>query len=79
MRPQSDAQLKFEQLLDACDKFASSRSVERFAAGVNMSHHEACRTMVARGFRTDLQLVALHRDNDPGYSRLGIYVLDDWR
>jgi hypothetical protein len=46
---------------------------------VNMSHHEACRAMIARGSRTDLQLIALHRDNDPGCSRPGIYVLDDWR
>src|SRR5262252_3660891 len=79
VRPEHDAPETFNHLLDACDKFASSRGVERFVTGVNMSHHEACRAMIARGFRTDLQLIALHRDNDPGYSRPGIYVLDDWR
>ena len=79
VRSGHDAPETFNNLLDACDKFASSRGVERFVAGVNMSHHEACRAMITRGFRTDLQLIALHRDNDPGYSRPGIYVLDDWR
>lgn len=79
VRPDYDAPETFNHLLDACDKFAASRGAERFIAGVNMSHHEACRTMVARGFRTDLQLIALHRDNEPGYSRPGIYVLNDWR
>ena len=42
-----------------------------------MSRREAYRTMIERGFRTDLRLVAWHRHDDPGYSRPGIYVLDD--
>ena len=44
-----------------------------------MVRYEAYRTMVGRGFRTDLQGVAMHRENDAGYNRPGIYVLDDWR
>jgi len=34
---------------------------------------------VARGFRTEVSAVALHRPNEPGYSRPGLFVLDDWR
>ena len=30
-------------------------------------------------FRTDLQGVTMHRPNEDGYHRRGVYVLDDWR
>jgi hypothetical protein len=48
-------------------------------AGANMARHEAYRHLVARGYRTEIQGVTMHRDNDPGYSCPGVYVLDDWR
>jgi hypothetical protein len=48
-------------------------------AGINMSHQEAYRTMVGRGFRTDLIGVAMQEGNDSGYKRSGLYMLDDWR
>ena len=48
-------------------------------AGVNLAREEADRHMVARGFRTEIQGVTMHRLNDWGYSRPGLYVLDDWR
>jgi hypothetical protein len=35
--------------------------------------------MTARGFRTEFQGVAMHRGNKEGFSRPGVYVLDDWR
>ncbi len=35
--------------------------------------------MLARGFSTDFQGVAMHRPCEPGYSRPGVYVIDDWR
>ena len=49
------------------------------AGGANMARHEAYRHLVARGFRTEIQGVTMHRHNDPGYCRPGVYVLDDWR
>jgi hypothetical protein len=79
VRPGNEAPSIFDLLLTACEKFTADRSVGRFVAGVNMAHHEAYRTMVGRGFRSDLQGVTMHRENDAGYSRPGIYVLDDWR
>ena len=78
VRPQADAQNVFERLLDSCEGFAALKGV-RLVAGVNMSRHEAYRTMVGRGFRTDIMGVAMQEDNEPGYNRNGIYVLDDWR
>jgi hypothetical protein len=35
--------------------------------------------MRKQGFRTDIQGVAMQRSNDPGYSRPGVYIIDDWR
>lgn len=79
VRPGNGAQQTFEQLLGASGRLAASLGVQRLVAGVNMSRHEAYRTMVAQGFRTDLQGVTMHRENDAGYHRPGLYVLDDWR
>jgi len=51
----------------------------RLDAGVNLARHEAYHKLRERGFRTDLQGVAMHRANEPGYNRLGVYLIDDWR
>jgi len=48
-------------------------------AGVNLAREEAYRQMKARGFRTVVQGVTLHRGNEEGYSRPGVHVIDDWR
>jgi len=48
-------------------------------AGVNLGREEAYRAMLASGFKTQIQGVTMHRPNEPGYSRPGLYVLDDWR
>ncbi len=69
----------FEALLDACEGFASVRRLSRLEAGVNMARHDAYQRMIARGFRTDFMGVAMHKSNDPGYSRPDVYVVDDWR
>ena len=47
-------------------------------AGVNVAGEEAYRQMAARGFHTEISGVTMHRPSEPGYSRPGIYVLDDW-
>jgi hypothetical protein len=69
----------FEQLLDACESFAAFNGARRLIIGGNMAREEAFHAVVARGFRTDLQGVSMHRPNEPGYSRPGVYVIDDWR
>jgi hypothetical protein len=73
------AEHDFSRLLDACEALAGAVGMPTLLAGANMARHEAYRHLVARGFRTAIQGVAMHRHNDPGYCRPGVYVLDDWR
>lgn len=79
VRPGPMAASDFAGLLDACEALAAERGVSCLAAGTNLARHETYRTMIGRGFRTDLQLLSMHQDNAPGYDRPGIFVLDDWR
>jgi hypothetical protein len=69
----------FEHLLDACEELAVAHGLARLEVGMNMARHEAYRLLLERGFRTDFQGVAMHRDNEPGYNRPGVYLIDDWR
>jgi GNAT superfamily N-acetyltransferase len=73
------AEERFAGLLDACGALAVSAGMPSVLAGVNLAREEAYRHMVARGFRTEMPVVTMHRPNEPGYSRPGAYVLDDWR
>jgi GNAT superfamily N-acetyltransferase len=79
VRPGPMAADVFGRLLDACESWAAKAGASRLEVGVNVGRHEAYRTLLARGFRTDLEGIAMHRSNDTGYSRGGLYVLDDWR
>jgi len=79
VRPGTEVAQLFDRLLDACQSFAVSRRLKRIEAGVNLARHEAYRQMLARGFRTVLQGVTMHKPNESGYSRSGVYVIDDWR
>jgi GNAT superfamily N-acetyltransferase len=69
----------FAGLLDACNAFAARRGLTRIEAGVNLTRENAYRTLRARGYRTDIQGVAMHAPNEPGYCRPDVYVIDDWR
>jgi GNAT superfamily N-acetyltransferase len=69
----------FGRLLDAAEALAVSAAIPNLLAGVNLGRHEAYQHMVARGFRTAIQGVNMHRQNEPGYCRPGIYIIDDWR
>ena len=79
VQPGPGAEERFARLLDACGALAVSVGMPNVLAGVNMAREEAYRHMVARGFRSEIQGVTMHRPNQPGYSRPGIYLLDDWR
>ncbi|MCP5431688.1 MAG: GNAT family N-acetyltransferase [Alphaproteobacteria bacterium] len=78
-RPGKDAARAFERLLAACEAFARERGAERLVAGVNSARREAYRALLARGYRTVLQGVAMQRPDAPGTTRADCYVLDDWR
>jgi GNAT superfamily N-acetyltransferase len=79
VRPGSQASENFDQLLSNCEAFAVRRRLSKLAAGVNTARIEAYQQMLAMGFRTDFQGVEMHRPNEPGYSRPGVFVIDDWR
>jgi GNAT superfamily N-acetyltransferase len=73
------APVDFARLVDACESFASERGATRLVAGVNLARREAYRLMLERGFRTEIQGVAMHKPDEPGYNRAGVYLIDDWR
>jgi GNAT superfamily N-acetyltransferase len=69
----------FDSLLDVCEQYAVSQNAVRLVGGVNTGRHNAYRRMIERGFRTDMQGIAMHRPNEPDYNREGVYLIDDWR
>ena len=79
MRPGQSAEAIFESLLESCAALGASQGATRLLAGVNTARQEAYDLLLAYGFRTEYQGVTMHRPNEPGYSRPGVYVLDDWR
>ncbi|HKV56561.1 MAG TPA: GNAT family N-acetyltransferase [Candidatus Binataceae bacterium] len=79
VRPGPKAAERFAALLEACEDFAAARQVGRLIAGVNMGRSEAYKVMLRRGYRIEMTGIAMHRENDPGYCRPDVYVLDDWR
>ena len=79
VRPGTNAARSFEGLLSACETLAGKRGLSKLVAGVNTARIEAYQQMLAKGFRTDFQGVTMHRPNEPGYSRPGVFVIDDWR
>jgi hypothetical protein len=70
---------RFDALLDGAAALAAEVAIPAVLAGVNLAREEAYRQMKARGFRAAFQGVSMHRNNEEGYSRPGVYVLDDWR
>ena len=79
VKPGAAAEARFDQLLDTCEELAVTRGLARVEAGTNLARHEVYDNLLARGFRTDIQGVTMHRPNEEGYSRAGVYVIDDWR
>jgi predicted N-acetyltransferase YhbS len=77
--PDARAQTCFDALLDACGALAASAGLRQVVAPVNLAREEAYKHLLARGYRTETQGVTMHRPNEPGYSRPGLFVLDDWR
>lgn len=78
-RPGPRAQVSFERLLGVTEALARTQSLKTLLAGVNAGRERAWQSLSRAGFRTELQGVAMHRDNLEGYSRPDVFVLDDWR
>jgi hypothetical protein len=77
--PGGKAQDRFIQLLHAVTDYASRTGAGRVIAGVNSARQEAYETMLAQGFDMLSTGIAMHRPNDAGFCRPGVYVIDDWR
>ena len=74
-----DRERRFARLLDASEVFARDAGATTLTAGVNLARERAYAMLKARGFRTMIQGVAMHRPNAPAYSRPEVFALDDWR
>jgi predicted N-acetyltransferase YhbS len=79
VEPSSIAGRFFNFLLEACEAFAVRRGGVYLNASINLGRHEAYQTMLARGFRTQILGVTMHRPNESAYHHPGIFVIDDWR
>ncbi len=80
VNPGTRAGMHFERLLEAVESFASYRGAKKITAGVNLARREAFAQLRARGYRTEMQGVAMETgDASAGYNRAGVYILDDWR
>lgn len=80
VRPDFRASQNFVRLLGAVQNFARSVGAHKIQTGVNLARREAFQEMFARGFRTELQGVAMETGGArSGYNRAGVYILDDWR
>ena len=78
-RPGSGAEVRFAALLEGCAGLAEAAAMPDVLAGVNTGREEAYRLMLSHGFRARMHVVTMHRPNEPGYSRPGCFVMDDWR
>jgi GNAT superfamily N-acetyltransferase len=79
VRSGAGADTRFAALLDAAGALAASVGMGKVLAGVNAAREGAYTQMGARGFRSLVNVVTMHRPNEPGYSRPDVYALDDWR
>ena len=80
VRPGPRAAGNFSQLLDACEFLAGACGAQKITLGVNLARREAFRELSERGFRTEMQGVAMETgDASAGYNHAGVYILDDWR
>ncbi|MEW6604190.1 MAG: GNAT family N-acetyltransferase [Thermoproteota archaeon] len=79
VRASADSARVFDSLLDSCERYARLEKATRLVGGVNTGRHNAYRRMIERGFRTDMQGIAMHRPNEPGYNREDMFLIDDWR
>ena len=79
VRPGPGAERLFGQLIDACHTLAADHDASVLVGGANAGRDRAWRVLAGRGFRPQLQGVAMHRPNEAGYSRSDSYVIDDWR
>jgi N-acetylglutamate synthase-like GNAT family acetyltransferase len=77
--PSENTKGKFVELLSAVKQLASENNISKITAGVNLERHNAAKTMLNDGFKTDLQGVSMYKPNEQGYNLPNAYVIDDMR
>lgn len=70
---------RFVRLLKSTEAFARCADAGRMVAGVNAGRSEAYEIMLTFGYEVFRSGIAMHRPNQPGYCRPGVFVIDDWR
>lgn len=79
VRDTATAGADYQRLLDACESLSVAVGMGTVLAGTNLARQEAYEALAARGYRTAIQGVNMHRRNEAGYCRPGVYAIDDWR
>lgn len=79
VKANSDAQVNFMNLLNACEELALSKGLSILTGGVNAGRYNAYQSMLKQNFSIDFLGVCLHRPNDDAYNVANRYVIDDWR
>ncbi|MDA0239004.1 MAG: GNAT family N-acetyltransferase [Proteobacteria bacterium] len=79
VRSGQDASRFFELLLDTCERFTAALKVNRVVAGTNTGRTQAYETMLAAGYRTWMNGIAMHKTGNACYDLPGRFVIDDWR
>jgi GNAT superfamily N-acetyltransferase len=79
VRSGGDAAARLTRLIAGCEAFARARGIAQISAGVSSGRIGAYRLLVALGFRTQLNGIAMHRPWQEAYDRPEVFALDDWR
>jgi hypothetical protein len=79
VRPDSEIEVRFGQLLIACARLAADEGLKQLVACVNASRPKAYRHLLSMGFRAQRHGVTMHCPNEDAYNQTACYILDDLR
>jgi len=79
VRPSSESETRFSQLLTACGKLAADEGLKQVVACVNASRPKTYRHLLSMGFRAQRNGVTMHCPNEDAYHQTASYILDDMR
>lgn len=70
---------RFTNLLDDCERFSHIIGMSKLVAGVNTSRNLAYLQMLNMGFTINTLGIAMHNPDRPAYNYSDTYVIDDYR
>jgi len=79
LRPDSENEVRFGQLLSACEKLAADEGLKQVVACVSASRPKAFRHLVSMGYRAQRNGVTMHDPNEDAYNQASSYILNDLR